>query len=61
MNIDQVRGRFEEVKGTVKNVAGKLIGNRGWEKTGKIQNTSGKFQATYGDLRDDIRKVIAEL
>jgi uncharacterized protein YjbJ (UPF0337 family) len=61
MNFDQVKGRIEEVKGAVKSVAGRLIGSRQWEREGRTQNTSGKVQAAYGDLREDIRRAIAEL
>ena len=55
MNEDQVRGRIKEVKGEVRNVAGKIVGNKKLERKGKIQNVSGKIQAGYGDLKDDLK------
>jgi uncharacterized protein YjbJ (UPF0337 family) len=58
MNKDQVKGRIEEAKGKVKEVAGKAVGNRDLEQEGKIQNVGGKVQAGYGDLKEDIKKAI---
>ena len=58
MNKDQTQGRFEEVKGKVKEFAGKVTGNTELAKKGKIQNAKGKFQAGYGDLKENLRKTI---
>jgi len=55
MNEDQVRGRVKEVKGELKNVAGKIVGDKKLERKGKIENVSGKVQAGYGDLKEDLR------
>ena len=56
MNKDQVKGRIKEAKGKMKEVAGKVIGNKNLERKGKIQNASGKAQAGYGDLKNDLKK-----
>ena len=37
-------------------VAGKIVGNRSMEVKGKVQNTVGKVQAAYGDLKNDLKK-----
>jgi uncharacterized protein YjbJ (UPF0337 family) len=58
MNKDQVEGRFEEAKGKVKEIAGKIVGNEDLEQEGKIQNTEGKVQAGYGDLKEDIKDAL---
>ena len=58
MNKDQVKGRVEESKGKVKEIAGSLVGNKDLEVEGKVQNTSGKIQAGYGDLKEDIKKAV---
>ena len=42
MNKDQVKGRIEEAKGAVKEVAGKAVGNKELEIKGKIQNLCRK-------------------
>ncbi|MHB8743173.1 MAG: CsbD family protein [Sulfuricaulis sp.] len=56
MNKDQVKGRTDEVKGNVKEVAGHVTGDKKLEQKGKIENTSGKIQAGFGDLKSDIKK-----
>ena len=58
MNKDQVKGRIKKVKGSAKKVAGKVAGNKDLEREGEIENTSGKVQAKYGDLKKDIKKSI---
>ena len=58
MNKDQVEGRFEEAKGKVKEIAGKIVGNEDLEQEGKIQNTEGKVQAGYGDLKEDVKDAL---
>lgn len=56
MNKDQVKGRIDEVKGKVKEVAGKVAGDQELELKGKIQNTGGKIQSGFGDLKEDLKK-----
>jgi len=56
MSKDQAKGRIDEAKGKVKEVAGKVAGNKHLEHEGKFQNISGKVQAAYGDLKEDIKK-----
>jgi uncharacterized protein YjbJ (UPF0337 family) len=55
MNKDQVTGRVKEAKGTIKEVAGKLVGNESLEAKGKIQKTLGEAQAKFGDVKQDIK------
>lgn len=57
MNKDQAKGRIDEAKGKVKEVAGKVIGNRDLEQKGIIQNSSGKVEAGYGDLKQDVKNL----
>jgi uncharacterized protein YjbJ (UPF0337 family) len=56
MNKDQVKGRVEEAKGKVKEVAGNIIGNEDMELDGNIQKNVGKVKAGFGDLKNDIKK-----
>lgn len=55
MNKDQIKGRAEETKGKVKEIAGKVVGNKELEAEGKVQNIAGKTQAGYGDLKEDVK------
>ena len=52
MNKDQVDGRVEQVKGSVKDAVGSVTGNRELEAEGEAQKTGGKVQAGYGDTKE---------
>lgn len=56
MNKDQVKGRYEEAKGKVKEVAGHVVGNKDVELEGIIQKNVGKAQAAVGDTKADLKK-----
>ncbi|MBP6734263.1 MAG: CsbD family protein [Chromatiaceae bacterium] len=56
MNKDQVKGRYEEAKGKVKEVAGHVVGNKDVELDGIIQKNVGKAQAAVGDIKADLKK-----
>jgi uncharacterized protein YjbJ (UPF0337 family) len=51
INKDQLKGRVNEVKGAVKQAAGKLVGNGQLEARGAVQKVAGKAQAKFGDLK----------
>jgi len=55
INKDQVKGRVNEAKGTIKEVAGKLVGNESMEAKGKVQKNLGKAQAKFGDVKKDVK------
>ncbi|QFY44513.1 CsbD family protein [Candidatus Methylospira mobilis] len=56
MNKDQVKGRVEKTKGTVKEAAGVILGDAAIEAKGDIQKNVGKVQAGFGDLKENIKK-----
>jgi uncharacterized protein YjbJ (UPF0337 family) len=58
MNKDQVKGRVEQAKGAVKETAGKVVGNKKLETEGQIDKSTGKAQATYGDLKEDVKDAV---
>lgn len=58
MNKDQMKGRIKETTGKVKEVAGRVVGNKELERKGKIENTEGKVQAGYGDMKADVKDAI---
>jgi len=55
MNKDQVTGRVKEAKGTIKEAAGKLVGNERLEAKGKVQKVLGEAQAKFGDVKKDMK------
>jgi uncharacterized protein YjbJ (UPF0337 family) len=58
MNKDQVKGRIEQAKGAVKETAGKVVGNRKLETDGQIDQATGKTQAAFGDIKEDVKDAV---
>ena len=58
MNKDQVKGRVEQAKGAVKDTTGKVVGNKKLETEGQIDKATGKAQATYGDIKEDVKDAV---
>jgi uncharacterized protein YjbJ (UPF0337 family) len=58
MNNDQVKGRVEEAKGKVKEVAGRAVGNPDLEDRGTVQKVGGTLQKKYGDLKEDVKDAV---
>jgi uncharacterized protein YjbJ (UPF0337 family) len=56
MNKNQVDGRTREAKGKVKEVAGKVTGDKSTEYKGKAEKQAGKVEAKYGDVKRDVKK-----
>ena len=58
MNKDQVKGRVEQAKGTVKEATGKVMNDRDLQAEGEIDKTAGKLQADYGDVKEKAKDVV---
>ena len=56
MNKDQIKGQVKLAKGEVKELAGKLVGDKAMETKGMIQKTAGKIQSSYGNAKDKMKK-----
>ncbi|CDH45190.1 MAG: CsbD family protein [Candidatus Competibacteraceae bacterium] len=56
MNKQQVKGRYEEAKGKMKEVVGHITGNDDLEAEGKLQKDAGKVQAGVGDVEAEIKQ-----
>jgi len=56
MNKAQVKGRVEQVKGKIRKVTGSVVGNQTLEQKGRVQEMVGKAEASFGDLKDDLKK-----
>lgn len=56
MNKDQMKGRVKEAQGKIKAATGKAVGNKSMEGKGRIDQATGKAQASYGDLKNEIKK-----
>lgn len=56
VNKDQVAGMAKQVKGSVKQAAGKATGNRRTQAEGMADKVAGKVQKAYGDVKDKVKK-----
>ena len=61
MNKDQVKGRVEEAKGSIKEAAGKAVGNPNLQDQGTVDKAAGKVQAGYGDAKEKVKKAVDKL
>ena len=61
MNDDQVKGRADQVKGTIKEKAGRVIGNPDLENEGTADKASGKVQSTVGDAKEKVKDAIDKI
>ena len=53
-NNDQVEGKWEQVKGTIKDKVGEVTGDRDLEAEGEVQNAEGETQETWGKLKKGV-------
>ncbi len=53
---DNAEGTLHKVKGKIKETVGKIVGNPGLKKEGKIEKIEGKIQ----EKRGRIKKVLGE-
>jgi len=53
---DKAEGKFHEVKGKVKEVAGDLTDNPELEAEGTAEKIAGKFQEKVGQVKDVFEK-----
>jgi uncharacterized protein YjbJ (UPF0337 family) len=55
VNKDQVKGVGKQVKGSVKETAGRMTGNRRTEAEGAAEKTVGKVQKGFGDVKEKVK------
>jgi uncharacterized protein YjbJ (UPF0337 family) len=55
MDKDRVVGSAKQVKGAVKQVVGKAVGNTKLESEGKTDKIEGKVQNAIGGLKDTLK------
>ena len=57
-NNDEMEGKWEQVKGTVKDKVGEVTGDRDLEAEGEIQNAEGETQETWGKFKRGVGETI---
>jgi uncharacterized protein YjbJ (UPF0337 family) len=55
MDKDRIAGSAEQAKGAVKEVAGKILGDKKLETDGKTDKAAGQVQNAIGGLKDAVR------
>jgi len=60
MNQDQIQGKFEQIKGKIKEAWGRLSDDDIALYNGKRDQFFGKLQLTYGIAKEDAQKRLDE-
>lgn len=55
MNRNQVVGRWGQLAGTLKQVAGRATGNRRLQYQGRAEAAIGKVEAAFGDALENLK------
>ena len=55
MDKDRIAGSAKEIKGAVKEIAGKAVGDVKLESDGKSDKIEGKIQNAIGGLKDTLK------
>jgi uncharacterized protein YjbJ (UPF0337 family) len=61
MNKDQVKGSAKDIAGKVQEQAGKLTGNKEQEAKGLGKQVTGKTQKKVGDAKEAVKDSIDDL
>ena len=55
MDKDRIEGSARQVKGAVKEAAGKVLGDAKLQSEGKADKAAGKVQNALGGIKDTLR------
>jgi uncharacterized protein YjbJ (UPF0337 family) len=58
MDNDRVEGAMHQAKGSVKEAAGKVTGDKKTEASGAAEKAAGKVQNTAGGAKDAVRDAV---
>ncbi len=56
MDKDRIAGAAKEIKGSLKEVVGKAVGDAKLQSDGKADKLEGKVQNAIGGLKDALKK-----
>jgi uncharacterized protein YjbJ (UPF0337 family) len=60
MNKDRIQGSAKQLKGNLKEAAGKLVGDEKTKQEGRADKLEGKVQNTIGGVKDKLHEVMSE-
>ncbi|PNG24339.1 CsbD family protein [Methylocella silvestris] len=55
MDKDRLAGSAKQIKGKIKEVSGKILGDAKLESEGKAEQVAGKTQNAVGGLKDTLK------
>jgi uncharacterized protein YjbJ (UPF0337 family) len=58
MDKDRIAGAAKEIKGSVKEAIGKVVGDAKLQSDGKAEQTAGKIQNAVGGMKDTVREAV---
>jgi uncharacterized protein YjbJ (UPF0337 family) len=61
VNKDQVKGTAKDIAGKIEEEAGKVVGSKEHEAKGLGKQISGKAQKKYGDAKEAVKDAVDEI
>ena len=58
INKDEVKGKFEQGKGTIKDKVGEMTGNRRMEAEGEAENAKGETRESWGKFKRGVSNAV---
>ena len=58
INKDEVKGKFEQAKGTIKDKAGEMTGNRRLEAEGEAEHAKGETRESWGKFKRGVSNAV---
>jgi uncharacterized protein YjbJ (UPF0337 family) len=55
MDKDRIDGAADQAKGAMKEVAGKIVGDKTLQTEGMLDKTKGRVESAVGDAKDKLR------
>ena len=56
MDREHVKGTAEKVKGSIKDAAGKVVGDKKMQTEGKVDKAKGSAHNVAGDVKDAVKQ-----
>lgn len=60
-NNDEVEGKWEKTKGTVKDKVGELTDDESLEAEGEAQHAGGEAQDTWGSIKRNVSETVEDV
>ena len=61
VNKDEVKGKWEQAKGTIKDKVGEATGDSDLEVEGEAQHAGGEVQESWGKVKRKVSNAIEEV